>query len=100
MSGKPLWDGLPVRLSLPAKADARHDEVRGDVRAGLHVSPSKSVTVKEAGASWIKVAESGSFERATIKQYREHVDRHIVPFIGVAKSLSRRRYACRIGLFS
>ncbi len=27
-------------------ADARHDEVKVDVRAGVHVAPSKSVTVK------------------------------------------------------
>ena len=30
-------------------ADARHAEVKVDVRAGVHVAPSKSVTVKEAG---------------------------------------------------
>ena len=27
-------------------------------RAGVHVAPSKSVTVKAAGASWIKAAEA------------------------------------------
>jgi integrase len=67
------------------EADARHDEVKVDVRAGVHVAPSKSVTVKEAGASWIKAAESAGLERATVKQYLEHVDQHIVPFIGATK---------------
>ena len=47
--------------------------------AGVHVAPSKSVTVKEAGASWIKAAEAHGLERSTIKQYREHLDLHIVP---------------------
>jgi integrase len=66
-------------------ADARHAEVKVDVRAGVHVAPSKSITVREAGASWIKAAESAGLERATVKQYREHVDQHIVPFIGAVK---------------
>jgi integrase len=66
-------------------ADARHAQVGVDVRAGVHVAPSNSITVKEAGARWIKAAEIYGLERATIKQYREHVDRHIVPFIGTIK---------------
>jgi integrase len=66
-------------------ADARHAEVKVDVKAGVHVAPSKSVTVKEAADSWIKAAEAHGLERATIKQYREHVDQHITPFIGRAK---------------
>ena len=66
-------------------ADARHAEVKVDVKAGVHVASSKSVTVKEAGESWIKAAEADGLERATVKQYREHVDQHIVPFIGAMK---------------
>jgi integrase len=67
------------------EADARHAEVKVDVRAGVHVSPSKSVNIKEAGESWIRAAEGHGLERATIKQYREHVGQHIVPFIGAIK---------------
>ena len=66
-------------------ADARHDAVKVDVRGGVHVATSKSITVKDAGASWIKAAEAAELERATVKQYREHVDQHIVPFIGAMK---------------
>lgn len=66
-------------------ADARHAQVGVDVRAGVHVAQSKSIMVKEAGASWIKAAEIYGLERATVKQYREHIDRHIVPFIGTMK---------------
>ena len=51
----------------------------------MHVAPSKSVNVREAGESWIKAAEVHGLERATIKQYREHVEQHIVPFIGALK---------------
>ena len=66
-------------------ADARHAEVRVDVRAGVHVAPSKSITVTDAGQSWIRAAEAAGLERSTVKQYREHVDQHIVPFIGRVK---------------
>ena len=67
------------------EADARHAEVKVDVKAGVHIAPSNSVNVKEAGESWIRAAESHGLERATIKQYREHVEQHIVPFIGAMK---------------
>ncbi len=66
-------------------ADARHSEVRVDVRAGAHIAPSKSVTVKEAAVSWINAAEAAGLERSTTDQYRQHVDQHIVPFIGRMK---------------
>jgi integrase len=66
-------------------ADARHAEVRVDVRAGVHVASSKSITVTEAGQSWIRAAVAAELERSTVKQYREHVNQHIVPFIGRMK---------------
>jgi integrase len=67
------------------EADDRHAEVKVDVKSGVHVAASKSVTVREAGESWIKAAEAHGLERSTVKQYREHVDRHIAPFIGRVK---------------
>jgi integrase len=67
------------------EADGRHAEVKVDVKAGVHIAPSKSVNVKEAGESWIKAAEAHGLERATIKQYREHVEQHILPFIGAIR---------------
>ena len=60
-------------------ADARHAEVRVDVRAGVHVALSKSITVTDAGKSWIRAAEAAELERSTVKQYREHVDGTWVP---------------------
>jgi integrase len=66
-------------------ADAREAKVKVDVGAGVHVAPSNSVTVKEAGAAWIKAAEARGLERATIKNYHEYLDRHIAPFIGNTK---------------
>jgi integrase len=67
------------------EADARHAEVKVDVRAGVHVATSKSANIREAGESWIRASEAHGLERATIKQYREHVGQHIVPFIGAIK---------------
>jgi integrase len=66
-------------------ADAREAEVRIDIRAGVHVAPSKAPTVKEAGEDWIKAAEGRGLERATTKQYREHLRLHIDPLIGNLK---------------
>jgi integrase len=66
-------------------ADARHFQIRGDVKAGVHVAPSKSITVKAAGESWIKASEANGLERTTIDQYRQHLDLHIDPIIGQLK---------------
>jgi integrase len=66
-------------------ADAFYDNVRVDKRKGIHVAPSKSPTVAEAAEAWIKEVEAHNRERTTIKQYRQHIDLHIVPRIGKLK---------------
>jgi integrase len=66
-------------------AEARHAEVKVDVKAGVHIAPSKSITVKQAGASWIEAADAHALERATVKQYGEHLRLHIAPCIGALK---------------
>jgi integrase len=66
-------------------ADARHATVKVNVRQGVHTAPSKSITVAEAAEGWIKRVEAEGRERGTIKQYREHVNLHIVPRIGRLK---------------
>jgi integrase len=66
------------------EADARHAEVRVDVKAGVHVAPSKSITLKEAGENWIEAAEH-ELERTTVDQYRQHLKFHLLPFIGAQK---------------
>jgi integrase len=65
-------------------ADARHAEVRVDVKAGVHVAPSKSITLKEAGEDWLEAAEH-ELERTTVDQYRQHLKFHLLPFIGARK---------------
>jgi integrase len=63
-------------------ADARGATVKVDVRAGVHTSGKH--TLAEAGAKWIKDAED-RLEPATVESYQQHLDDHIIPFIGAVK---------------
>jgi integrase len=63
-------------------ADAYHATVNVDVRAGVHTSGKH--TLAEAGAKWIQDAED-RLEPATVESYRQHLDHHIVPYMGGVK---------------
>lgn len=56
-----------------------------EVRDGVHVADSATISVKEAGDLWLKSCDSAGLERATTDQYRQHLTLHIEPFIGAAK---------------
>jgi integrase len=56
-----------------------------NVRQGVHTAPSKSITVAEAAEAWIKRVEADGRERATVREYRQHADLHILPRIGRLK---------------
>jgi integrase len=61
-----------------------------EIRDGTHVAESDSISVTEAGESWIQTAEHGTvdrdpLERTTCEQYRQHLELHIAPFIGKLK---------------
>lgn len=60
-------------------------EVQHDIARGTHTPGSISPTVKEAAALWIKRCNEKGLEPMTVKGYEEHVDLHIVPFIGAKK---------------
>lgn len=66
-------------------ADDYHATVRVELRRGVHVADSASVTVSEAGDIWIDAAEAAGLERTTVTQYRQHLTLHIAPFIGKTK---------------
>jgi integrase len=66
-------------------ADAWGSQTLVDVRKGEHVADSASVTVKQAGEAWIESCNADGLERTTIVQYRQHLDLHIVPFLGRTK---------------
>jgi integrase len=64
-------------------ADAFHATVNVDVRHGLHVPDSQSITVAAAGRLWLE--STARLERTTRVQYRQHVDLHITPLLGAVK---------------
>lgn len=66
-------------------ADAFAATAKVEIREGVHVADSVSMTAAEAGTFWIATAEQNGLERATIANYRQHLRLHIVPFIGRVK---------------
>ncbi|PDT24449.1 tyrosine-type recombinase/integrase [Rhizobium hidalgonense] len=56
-----------------------------EVREGIHVANSASVTIEAAGNLWIASAKAAGLERATIEDYERHLRLHINPFIGALK---------------
>jgi integrase len=63
-------------------ADTFASTTHVEIRQGTHVADGASVTVKEAGEKWIAQAEADELERSTVNQYRQHLDLHIVSFLG------------------
>jgi integrase len=61
------------------EADAFWANVRGEVERGEHVAASKSETIREAADKWIKRVEAEGRERSTVRQYKQHVNLHILP---------------------
>ncbi|PWE55457.1 site-specific integrase [Metarhizobium album] len=53
-----------------------------EVREGVHVADSASVTIEKAGTLWVTSGESAGLERSTVNQRKSHLEHHIVPLIG------------------
>ena len=64
-------------------ADAFENTVNVDVRRGLHIADSQSILVSEAARQWQD--STAGLEQSTRTQYRQHIDLHIIPFIGATK---------------
>jgi integrase len=93
-SGLVCWrasytDGVGVRrtkqFARKSDGEAWLVEICHDVVRGVHTPGSISPTVKDAAALWIKRCNEKQLESTTVKGYEEHVDLHIVPFIGARK---------------
>jgi integrase len=69
-------------FKLKKAAESWLDEAKIEVKRGVHTPAKTSVTVAQAGESWIEQAEADRLERSTLMQYRQHLDYHIKPFIG------------------
>jgi integrase len=67
------------------EADAWATTMKVEVRNGVHVPDSKSITVKEAGERWIKAAEQDGLEQSTVVGYRQQLELHILPYLGPVK---------------
>jgi integrase len=63
-------------------ADAFAATSHVEIREGVHVADRESKTVSAAGKLWLAARERAGRERTTIEQYRQHLELHIVPFIG------------------
>jgi len=56
-----------------------------EVKQGTHTADSASITVGDAGERWLRNAEQDGLEKSTTRQYRQHLDLHIRPYIGHKK---------------
>jgi integrase len=70
------------------EADAFHAKARSEVVAGIHTPDSVSTMVKDAAELWLARCEREELERTTILAYQQHVNLHIIPYVGTVK-LSR-----------
>jgi integrase len=66
-------------------ADAFASTSKVEIRQGVHVADSASVTVAEAGRLWLAHSTANGLETSTTDQYRQHLDLHIAPFLGTKK---------------
>jgi integrase len=64
-------------------ADAYEATVRVDVRTGVHTS--SKATVADAGKHWIASCKAHGLEASTLESYQQHLDDHIVPYLGAVK---------------
>lgn len=69
------------------KQDAEKFEAttRIEISKGIHVADRDSITVKEAGDMWLAECRAENLEPTTLEQYDQHLQLHIVPFIGSEK---------------
>jgi integrase len=63
-------------------ADAFDASVRVDVRLGNHTPISKSISIDEAAALWLRTCMDNGLERTTLDTYRQHIGLHIAPLLG------------------
>jgi integrase len=63
------------------EADAWLVTTRHEVSQGTHSPKNNSITVVEAGQTWLAQGVTDGLEASTIRQYRQHLG-HIVPLLG------------------
>jgi len=74
-----------VRFKRKAEAEAHEEKLKVAIRGGTHVSLDSRLTIADAADKWINRVEANERERATLRQYHQHVKLHILPRIGALK---------------
>src|SRR5258708_1776885 len=72
-------------FSLKKEADDFATTMKSEIRDGIHIARSKSITVAEAGKFWIDSAEANGLEHGTVVDYPRAVRMHIGPYLGDVK---------------
>jgi integrase len=67
------------------EATAWLDETKHEISRGIHTPTASSPTVTKAGEDWLAQCEVDGLEASTLRQYRQHLDLHLTPFIGRVK---------------
>lgn len=67
------------------EADAFEAGAKVEIRQGVHIADTATVTIEEAARLWLETCDRAGLERSTLAQYRQHVKLHIVPMIGAVK---------------
>lgn len=70
---------------LKKDADAFAASSKVEVGQGVHVADSATVTIAEAGKLWLQSGAAAGLERTSLDQRRQHLNLHLVPFVGATK---------------
>lgn len=80
--GKERWRQFDTRKA----AQAAMVEVGSELADGTHTPASAAPTVRDAAGAWLRYCEHvAELRRATVENYRDHVDRWIAPKFGDAR---------------
>lgn len=66
-------------------AEAYLAQTEQEVRNGVHMPDTLSISVERAAALWLDRAGRDGLEPTTIAAYKQHVQLHILPFLGAQK---------------
>src|SRR6516165_10427713 len=76
--GKRHLKTFPTKKAAEAwKVNALHE-----VQQGIHTAASVSKTIEEAWRLWMADCQANNLEFGTVRQRRQHLTHHVVPFIG------------------
>jgi integrase len=67
------------------EADQWSVTARSEVKQGIHTAGSASISVAECGERWLEHCRAEGLERSTIRSRQQHLNLHIIPFLGREK---------------